>query len=91
MRLVDDYEKEDDESRQAYLREWKLMEHFWNDNQHNVWCEIAQDWRPIETYGADDDLDLEGFEPKTVNIYKAHGESVIAAMSTGVPVVQILP
>ena len=91
MRLVDDYEREDDESRAAYLREWKLMEHFWNDNQHNVWSEIAQDWRPIESYGADDDLDLEGFEPKTVNIYKAHGESVIAAMSTGVPVVRFFP
>jgi hypothetical protein len=91
MELVDNYEKSEDEVRSRMLRKWKLMEHFWNDNQHNVWSEVAQDWRSIESYMDEDDLDLEGFEPRTVNIYKAHGESVIAAMAAGVPATKFFP
>lgn len=89
--LVDRFEREEEDVREPYLREWKLMEHFWHDNQHNVWSEVAQDWRPIESYSDEDDLDLEGFEPRTVNIYKAHGESVIAAMAAGVPATKFFP
>jgi hypothetical protein len=91
--LVDQYEHAEEDYRAAMLREWKLMEHFWNDNQHNVWSETAQDWRPIEDYMRieNDDLDLEGFEPRTVNIYKAHGESVIAAMAAGIPATKFFP
>jgi hypothetical protein len=93
MALVDGYELAEEEFRETMLREWKLMEHFWNDNQHNVWSETAQDWRPIEDYMRieNDDLDLEGFEPRTVNIYKAHGESVIAAMASGIPGTKFFP
>lgn len=93
IKLVDDYEHAEEDYRSAMLREWKLMEHFWNDNQHNVWSEMAQDWRPIEDYMRieNDDLDLEGFEPRTVNIYKAHGESVIAAMAAGIPGTKFFP
>lgn len=89
--LVDQYERDEEEVRDGQLREWKLMEHFWNDQQYNVWSEVAQDWRPINNYTAEDDLDLEGFEPRTVNIYKAHGESIISAMSVGVPATKFFP
>ena len=89
--LVDKYEQEEEEVREPFLREWKLMEHFWNDNQYNVWSEVAQDWRPIAEYAGEDDLDLEGFSPRTVNIYKAHGESIIAAMSAGIPSTKFFP
>jgi len=89
--LVDKYEQEEEDFRETMLREWKLMEHFWHDNQHNIWSEVAQDWRPIQSYADEDDLDLEGFEPRTVNIYKAHGESIIAAMSAGIPATKFFP
>lgn len=91
MDLVDKYERAEEDVREPLLREWKLMEHFWHDNQHNIWSEVAQDWRPIESYMGEDDLDLDGFEPRTVNIYKAHGESVIAAMASGVPATKFFP
>jgi len=91
IQLVDRYERDEDEVRKPMLREWKLMEHFWHDNQHNIWSEVAQDWRPIDSFNDEDDLDLEGFNPRTVNIYKAHGESVIAAMSSGVPATRFFP
>jgi hypothetical protein len=93
MDLVDNWERQDEEWRYSKLRDWKLAEHFWNDNQHNVWSEFAQDWRPIENYVdlESDDLDLEGFEPRTVNIYKAHGEIVIAALAAGVPGTRFYP
>lgn len=89
--LVDGYERDEEEFREPMLREWKLMEHFWNDEQYNIWSDTAQDWRPIQDYSGNDDLDLEGFEPRTVNIYKAHGESIIAAMSAGVPATKFFP
>lgn len=91
MELVDQYEREEEDVREPMLREWKLMEHFWHDNQHNVWSEVAQDWRPIESFAGEDDLDLDGFVPRTVNIYKAHGESVIAAMAAGIPATRFFP
>jgi predicted RNA-binding Zn-ribbon protein involved in translation (DUF1610 family) len=89
--LIDKWEVQEDEAREPKLREWKLLENYWNDNQYNIWSEISQDWRPIEEFRGQDDLDLEGFEPRTVNIYKAHGESVIAALSAGIPGTRFFP
>lgn len=93
MSLVDNWERQDEDYRYSKLQEWKLAEHFWNDNQHNVWSEFAQDWRPIEEYKEyeGDDLDLEGFSPRTVNTYKANGEIVIAALSAGIPATRFYP
>src|SRR6476469_8931826 len=89
--LIDKWEVQEDEAREPKLREWKLLENYWNDNQYNIWSEISSDWRPIDEFRGEDDLDLEGFEPRTVNIYKAHGESVIAALSAGIPGTRFFP
>lgn len=89
--LIDDYERAEDEQRQFKIQEWKLLEQYWNDNQYNIWDELSRDWKPIDDFRDSDDIDLEGFNPRTVNVYKAHGESVIAALTSGIPGTKFFP
>lgn len=91
LELIDSYERAEEAYRDPYLREWKLLERYWEGHQHEVWSLIAEDWKNISEYDSEDDLDLEGFKPKTVNTYRGHGESVIAAMSSGVPATKFFP
>lgn len=89
--LIDKWEQEEKSYREDKLREWKLLEHYWEGEQNNLWSDVSQDWRPITDWSQEDNLDLEDFQPRTINIYKGHGESVIAALSAGVPGIKFFP
>lgn len=92
--LVQKYEKEDQDARQKQLRQWKKNDLFWHGIQHIFWSETENDWRnPSEAGLATDAFDEEDipFYDFVINIYKAHGESVIAALSAQVPTVRFPP
>ena len=94
--IIRQLEQEDDNVRKQQIRQWKKNDRFWHGIQYIFWSETQQDWiAPINTRW--DDLtgnreEAEGpFYDYVVNIYRAHGESIIAALSAQVPAVRFPP
>lgn len=86
-------EKDDQYIRERNIRQWKKNAEYWRLNQFIYWSEIALDYRNIQNFqeptGNDDDNDQ--VPPKTFPIYRAYGESLIAAMSASIPTVLFFP
>src|SRR5271169_389624 len=88
--------KEDDEIRKAQVRSWKKNEEFWQGVQYLFWNASTEDWNSPDSGGFDtlsDDTEnqLGSFSDKVVDIYKAHGESIISALAAQIPGVRWLP
>lgn len=94
-------ESEDKEIRDVRIIEWRRNEDYWNGIQDGFYSALAQRYVSGLGYGPaisgvkfpggmgeDDDIDEYN---STVNIYRAHGESIIAALSTGLPFVRFFP
>jgi hypothetical protein len=88
---------EDSYIRKQQIRIWKKYERFWHGVQYIWWSETQQDWlSPIDTrWDNSDEANREGaegpFYDYVINIYKAHGESVIAALAAQIPAVRFPP
>ena len=82
--LFEKARREDTFIRERRIREWRKHEEYWQGVQYIFWDEFTGDWRlpPDELY---EEL------PKVINIFKAHGESIIAALSTALPFVRWYP
>jgi hypothetical protein len=94
--LVDKYEKEDSWVRKQQIKLWKKNEEFWHGIQFVFWSESRQEWASPADYkwfGEDEGREgVEGpFYDFCINIYKAHGETVIAALGAQVPTVRFPP
>ena len=94
--LIDKYEKEDSWVRKQQLKLWKKNEEFWHGIQFVFWSESRQDWLSPTMYKwFNEDEGREGVEGPfydfVINIYKAHGEAIIAALSAQVPTVRFPP
>jgi hypothetical protein len=94
--LVDKYEKEDSWVRKQQLKLWKKNEEFWHGIQFVFWSESRQDWLSPTMYKwFNQDEGREGVEGPfydfVINIYKAHGEAIIAALSSQVPTIRFPP
>src|SRR5438128_2899371 len=86
-------ERDDQYIRERNIRTWKKAEEYWRLNQFIYWSEVALDYRNIQNFqeptGNDDDND--SVPPKTFGIYRAYGESIIAAMAAALPSVLFFP
>lgn len=94
--LVDKYEKEDSWVRKQQLKLWKKNEEFWHGIQYIFWSESREDWlSPAEAKWFQEDEGREGVEGPfydfVINIYRAHGESIISALAASVPTVRFPP
>src|SRR5471030_2465538 len=92
--IIKSCEKEDEGIRKAMSRQWKKAEEFWHGQQFLFWSAQDQGWRSPDGMGFDDDNDIEelgSFSDKVVDIYKAHGESIISALAAQVPALRFLP
>lgn len=87
--LIQDYEKRAMPIRESQLRLWKKLEFFFRGIQKIYWSEIAHDWR-LPPIGNEREID-DSLSTRDINIYRAHAESIIAALSTGVPVSRFFP
>lgn len=92
--LLDKCELEDLYIRQRMLREAKQLELYWHGFQFIFWDEREQDFR-IPTHEALEELstreDTKYIYDYVVNVFKAHGLSIIAALSADVPSVPFSP
>jgi len=91
--IINKVEIEEEPFRAGQLQLLKKLDNFWHGIQRLYWSTMSQDWVTMD--GAlvnNPDLadQIEG-EDTIVNIYKAHGESVIAALSQSIPAVKFFP
>jgi len=86
-------EHDDQAIRERQIRVYKKAEEYWRLNQYIYWSEVALDYKNVTNFqepsGNDDDN--ESVAPKTFAIYRAYGESVIAAMAATIPTVLFFP
>jgi hypothetical protein len=93
--IVKDCEREDEEIFKAMARNWRKAEEFWHGCQYLFWDQINEAWRSPEAFEFTDDFETENqvgsFSDKVVDIYKAHGESIISALASQIPALRFLP
>lgn len=87
LSIVTTFERDDKPTRDRQVRGWKRNHQFWRGIQYTFWSELARDWQsPLTEVESDPGAYLNpAIFAKVVNIYKAHGESIIAALSQSVP------
>lgn len=91
------YEKEDKEIRQAQIRQWKKNEEFWHGVQYLFWSQKDNTWlSPADANWGDNISDEEAeelgsFYDHVINIFRGHGEAIIAALSSQIPSLRHLP
>lgn len=85
--LLHQCEREDETVHYAWVRKAKRLELYFNNIVTLFWDNLTNDWA-IPNW---DDKESEGIPPRIINIYRAHGESIIAALSVGVPSVLFFP
>lgn len=97
MDCVKNCELEDEYIRSLQVKTWKKLEEYWHGIQFLFWSEIAQDWATPENgiqvgiVGEETRDSVGPFYDYVINIYKAHGESIIAALSQSIPGVEWFP
>lgn len=93
LALADRYEQADWYNRDRIIRQCRKRENYWNGNQFLFWSDVAHDWRNPQDFLEENPqytVDPNDYA-KCVNIYAAHGEAIIAALSTGVPYTEFGP
>lgn len=94
LAILETVEKEDETLRLQQGREFKKLNLFWHGFQYLFWSDIDQDWR-IPTHEQYEEItareETRYVFDTVINITKAHGESIIAAMSADIPEVRFGP
>lgn len=92
--IATSYLKDEEFVRDLQLKVARRNENYWRNHQDIWWDAEAKDWRNLSDAGQfldDIDEDESVLDRRYVNIYKAHGQSIIAALSNGVPATRFLP
>lgn len=98
LQILRDYDVEDRSARNWQVRLWKKLENYFKSFQTIFWDDVAHDYRsPLfisdwSQLTPNPNIDLDpGIYPRIVNIYRAYMESIIAALSNGLPYVRFFP
>lgn len=86
--LVEHFDQEDKEVREAQIQVWKNLKLLWDGYTQTWWDSVAHDWRVYQPEGENTDQE---YYDKTVNIFKAYLESIIAALSVTIPGITVYP
>jgi hypothetical protein len=82
--IIQEVESEETGDRSKRLRALKKFDSYWEGIQRVYWSDVAKDWQAPE-----DEEEAEADD--VINVYRAYGESIIAALSTGVPKSKFFP
>jgi hypothetical protein len=87
LSLVDQHSSMNQSYRDRVLRQDRKAQLYWEGVENIWWSDSAKDYREFSDLSSDEieELDLDDVNDRNVNIYKAHGEAIIAAMSAQVP------
>lgn len=72
----------------AYYKYLNLM---WRGIQNAFWDDVARDWRTPDQLDASRRSDEDDQYTAIIDIYKAHGESIIAALTAAIPTLRWFP
>jgi hypothetical protein len=95
--LVENCDEEDTELRKSQVQLWKKLEEYWKGLQMIFWSEQDQSWitpdsvRFNEVFSEEEAAQLGPIYDYVVDIYKAHGESIIAALAANIPTLRYRP
>jgi len=88
--ILKNLQTRDQAVRDRQLRTLKLLDLYWKNIQNVFWDERAKDWRSVNDQDLNAELDTY-YADKVINIYRAHGESIIAALSQDLPSTIFVP
>lgn len=92
MDILHNFDTVEESNRVSNIRLWKKCENYWHHIQNMYWSIDANDWRsPTSFYQNNPDESRIEYDMKIVNIYRAHGESIVAALSVNTPTVRFFP
>lgn len=84
-------EDEDKDLRIPMIAGWKRNDCYFNNLQKYFWDETAKDYRSLESV-VTELAEFSGIEDiKTINVYRATAESLVAALSISAPAVEFTP
>jgi len=96
--IVKECEKEDEFIRRAQVKAWKKNEEFWHGVQYLFWNEKDQTWispesgaAPNLSYSLEEMQELGPYYDFVIDIFSAHGQSIIAALSSQLPSIKFIP
>lgn len=88
--IIDEFSIEEKAVRERQIRLWKKLEYYWASFTRIWWDDVAHDWRVFDDgYGWQDNES--SYYDKQLNVFRAYLESIIAALSSTVPVVKFFP
>lgn len=86
--IIQHFDKEDELVRQRQLAAAKKLKFYWNSFQRVWWSETAHDWRIYDQQFQSTDSN---YYDKSINVFRAYIESIIAALSVTVPPIKCTP
>ncbi len=91
--IIDHLDKHDKFARDSQIKKWRKQMCYWDSIQYIWWSDFAFDWRtPDQIREEDPGSDIDpALYAKIINIYRAYGEVIIAAMSSALPTVPFVP
>lgn len=91
--LVNRAYDEERPTRELMIRRYKKLNLMWTGNQYAVWDESAGDYRTLDQLGEVlDELEIDpAAYNRPVNVFRAWGESIVGALTTGTPRTKFMP
>jgi len=89
--VVQHFSKEDVEVRERQIRTWRQLKFLWEGFSRIYYSDIAHDWRIWDAQLQSEDDSNQANYDKTINIFRAYLESIIAALSVTVPPIKCYP
>lgn len=88
--VFDEFDKEDLETRQRQLANYRKLKLYWNSLNTIYYDSVARDYRimPVADSSVNSDQD---YYDRPVNVYRAFLETIIAALSIQIPGVECVP
>lgn len=86
--LLVEIRDEDKSIRDEQIRLWRKLDYYWNNILDIFYDEVARDWR-IPTDEEWEEIEEE--KPRAINIFRPHGEAIVAALSVTIPALMFYP
>lgn len=88
--LLDHFDIEERSVRERQIRVWRKLKLYWNSFQRVYYDEVAHDWR-IPNDERIQEASEGSYYDKPINVFRAYLESIIAALSVTIPVIDCAP
>ena len=90
-KVCDHFDQEDRSVRERQIRVWRKQKLLWEGFSRIYYSDVAHDWRIWDDSQQSGDESYQDYYDKSINVYRAYLESIIAALSVIVPPVRCYP